>query len=117
MPRICQVVVNSTAEKKRRIESFLSKVPLIAYLSDEERSKIADSIGEFTYQAGEYIIRQVRRSRTRAATRAETYHASDASFSAANEAERFALRWRLLSAHRRMCVCTSSQPHRAIPTC
>ena len=32
----------------------------IRYLSDEERSKIADAIGEFTYQAGEYIIRQVR---------------------------------------------------------
>ena len=52
------VVVHSSNDKAQQYESFLSFVPLLDNLTDEERSRVADVLASRTYQDGEYIIHQ-----------------------------------------------------------
>jgi len=52
------IVKQASMKKRQRYEAFLSKVPLLADMSDHERSQIADAIVSETFEVGEVIIRQ-----------------------------------------------------------
>lgn len=51
------VVKDATVKKRKRYETFLSKVDLLDTMEPYERSKIADVIEAKEYKKGEYIIR------------------------------------------------------------
>jgi len=53
-----QVVVESSAKKRKQYEQLLSAVPLLSTLKNSERAKIADTLEEKTYEAGEVLIRE-----------------------------------------------------------
>ena len=53
-----QVLMDTTAHKRQRYESFLEKVSLLSSLDKYERAKIADALIDRTFEDGEFVIRQ-----------------------------------------------------------
>lgn len=53
-----RIVVKETAKKRRLYEEFLKNVELLATLTGDERTKIADAIEQKNYKDGDEIIRQ-----------------------------------------------------------
>lgn len=51
-----KVLMYTTSQKRSQYEDFLAKVPLLASMDSYERSKVADSLREVTYNNGERII-------------------------------------------------------------
>ena len=47
-------------KKRERYEEFLKKVPLFQTMDTYERTQLADVLGTKEYQAGDYIITEVR---------------------------------------------------------
>eukprot|EP00455_Lapot_gusevi_P044843 TRINITY_DN565_c0_g1_i7.p1 TRINITY_DN565_c0_g1~~TRINITY_DN565_c0_g1_i7.p1 ORF type:complete len:682 (-),score=261.92 TRINITY_DN565_c0_g1_i7:417-2462(-) len=56
-----QVLLETTASKRKRYEDFLENVSLLASLDRYERAKIADALTERVFEAGEYVLRQGER--------------------------------------------------------
>ena len=52
------VLVSSSSSKRKMYEAFLSNVPVLATLTDAERSGLADLLEENTYEGGEEIVKQ-----------------------------------------------------------
>lgn len=53
-----KLLAEKTNSTRRLHESFLAKVPILAPLSDEQRSKLSDSLKTMSFHPGEVIIKQ-----------------------------------------------------------
>lgn len=53
-----RILMDSTYERRRMYEQFLSEVPILSTLSDYERSKIADTLETQKFAAGTVIIKE-----------------------------------------------------------
>lgn len=56
------IVKDSASKKRDKYLEFLNKVELFNCLDTYEKSKICDCLNNLVFKAGEYIIRQVKRS-------------------------------------------------------
>lgn len=52
------IIIDSSAEKRRKFEEFLESVPLLSSLSKQERSQVADCLETVTFKTGDMIIKQ-----------------------------------------------------------
>jgi CRP-like cAMP-binding protein len=52
------IIIDSTAEKRKRYEDFLETVPLLSNLSRQERAQVADCLETVHFNSGDMIIRQ-----------------------------------------------------------
>jgi cAMP-dependent protein kinase regulator len=52
------IVINATAEQRKRYEEFLEKIPMLGDLTSQQRSLIADCLEQLTYTDGEVLIKQ-----------------------------------------------------------
>eukprot|EP00899_Mesostigma_viride_P010801 jgi/Mesvir1/19722/Mv09978-RA.1 len=52
------LMVNSTSHKRRQHEEFLSRVPLLAHLSEEQRARMADVVKQDNFGTGDAIVKQ-----------------------------------------------------------
>lgn len=53
-----KLLAEKTNSTRRLHEGFLAKVPILAPLNDEQRSKLSDSLKTMSFNAGELIIKQ-----------------------------------------------------------
>lgn len=54
------IVKDAAVKKREKYDAFLKKVELLQNLDEYERSKIGDGLVTIRYNAGEYVIKQVR---------------------------------------------------------
>jgi len=52
------LLVDSNRNKRKMYEDFLEQVPLLAHLTQSERSMVADCLVAQTFEDGDYVIRQ-----------------------------------------------------------
>lgn len=52
------IIIDSSAEKRRKFEEFLESVPLLSSLSRQERSQVADCLETVHFKSGDMIIKQ-----------------------------------------------------------
>jgi CRP-like cAMP-binding protein len=52
------IIIDSTAKKRKLFEEFLESIPILANLSRQERSLVADCLETVQFHSGDYVLKQ-----------------------------------------------------------